>query len=312
MAAGSRPQDDPNPRRLRRGAKQYLKSFLSFKPINVPLVSLLSHLPKAERFYRLPVKRAEVFCRVEGRTFVMLDPCGCCIAREMFWGQGERVKPEDRTALEVFFRLARAADVVLDIGANTGLFSLVAAAANPAAEIHAFEILPKAFLALFHNFCRNNILHRSHCHLRGIGQAESLLTMPRPRPGDPLSTTCSSLTRFASGVRVQFLSLDSLARLLPPARRVLVKIDVEGTENDIFAQGGEFLARFGPDLVCEILPGISKVEEIEPVLQGLSYRLFNIQPGGLSEASRLLPHPDYHDWLFTRKSDEEFNRLSIR
>jgi len=87
---------------------------------------------------------------------------------------------------------------------------------------------------------------------------------------------------------------------------------VEGTENDIFAQGREFLARLGPDLVCEILPGISKVEEIEPVLQGLSYRLFNIQPGGLSEASRLLPHPDYHDWLFTRKSDEEFNRLSIR
>ncbi|MFQ5417297.1 MAG: response regulator, partial [Myxococcota bacterium] len=40
---------------------------------------------------------------------------------------------------EVFARLARRASVVLDIGANTGLFSLIACAANPDSKVIAFE-----------------------------------------------------------------------------------------------------------------------------------------------------------------------------
>jgi hypothetical protein len=38
--------------------------------------------------------------------------------------------------------------------------------------------------------------------------------------------------------------------------RVLVKIDVEGTEDEVLAHAGRFLARPHVDVLCEVLAGV--------------------------------------------------------
>ena len=45
----------------------------------------------------------------------------------------------------MFGRLVASVDVVLDVGASTGLFALVAAVTNPDAKVHAFEPVPETY-----------------------------------------------------------------------------------------------------------------------------------------------------------------------
>jgi FkbM family methyltransferase len=291
------------------GAKQHVKKLIGFRPFNRPLVGLLSRLRVAPRLHRIPVNRDEVEAEVEGKRFILLNPMRCCIANEIFWGKGQRIKPDDRMALRLFFHLARAAEAVFDIGANTGVFSLVAAAANPELQVHAFEIVPEVMVALSRNFFRNDILHRSECHYYGIGKEGAMLTMPLGNEGSGLPTTLSSRTRFDSGVRVKTRSLNSLAALLKDRSRVLIKIDVEGTEDEIFASGEDFIQAFRPDILCEILPEQSAADEIQAILRRHAYRTYQVQDHGLEEFPRIIPDAKHLDWLFTAKSREQLQAL---
>jgi len=293
------------------GAKKQVKRVLGFKPLNRPLIGLLSGLDRAERFYRIPVNLAEVEAEVEGKTFTLLHPMQCCIANEIFWGKGQRLKRDDRLALKIFFRLAKTAEVVFDIGANTGLYSMVAALANPELQIHAFEIVPEVMIALQRNFFRNDIHFRSECHFYGIGKEGAMLTMPLGNEGSGLPTTLSSRTRFDSGVRVKTRSLNSLAALLRDRSRVLIKIDAEGTEDEIFASGEAFIQAFRPDILCEILPAESAADEIQAIVQRHAYRTYQVQDDRLEEFPRIIPDAKHLDWLFTGKSREQLQALAL-
>ena len=63
-----------------------------------------------------------------------------------------------RIALDLFATLAKCSDVVLDIGASSGRFSLVAARSNPSAQVVAFDILPEACHILVDNLMLNGLL----------------------------------------------------------------------------------------------------------------------------------------------------------
>ena len=62
---------------------------------------------------------------------------------------------------------ARKAQVVIDVGANVGLFAVYAASLNRAAEIHAFEPFPKNLAQLEKNLALNPG-HRIKPHLAAV------------------------------------------------------------------------------------------------------------------------------------------------
>ena len=63
-------------------------------------------------------------------------------------------EPEQVT---VWMKLAEQASVIMDVGANVGLYSLTAAAANPTATIHAFEPTPEMVARFQTNIDLNHI-----------------------------------------------------------------------------------------------------------------------------------------------------------
>ena len=71
------------------------------------------------------------------------------IASSLFWHGLDGFEPE---TIRPFFGLAAASRTVLDIGANSGVYSLVAALANPDATVVAFE--PVTLIA---DFLRRNV-----------------------------------------------------------------------------------------------------------------------------------------------------------
>jgi FkbM family methyltransferase len=244
----------------------------------------------------------EVRGEVLGTHFVMLRPDRCVVAKELYWGRGHRPRPEDDMAVEVFAKLAPRSNVVLDIGAYTGLFTLVATSVNPDLHVHAFEIVPDVYKALFDNCVRNDVLVRTTLHHEGIGRPGQMVTMPVDSVESALPDFFSSDLIFDTGAQVRLRSLDSLLPMLPENPRVLMKIDVEGTEHEVLRFGRQFLRTCRPDMLCEVLHGRAEGPELERLLP--DYRFYLVEADGLHTRPHLQPSAQYRDWLFTLKSAE--------
>ncbi|MBC7309853.1 MAG: hypothetical protein GXY39_11095 [Actinomycetales bacterium] len=169
------------------GLKRPVKRVVSLPGVNQAAHAVVARRRGVETAARLPaplnVKQVEG--RVQGLTFTMNDPARCIIAKELYWGGGRRPRPQDQYALEVFALLATSADIVLDVGSYTGVFSVVAAKANRAVSVHAFDIVPSNVLAAWSNIIANDLIGRVEVHLHGVGE-EGAIRMPAVTHGSAL------------------------------------------------------------------------------------------------------------------------------
>src|SRR5699024_6836865 len=153
----------------------------------------------------------------------------------------------DAFALDLMVDLSSDAEVFLDIGAYTGVFTVAVLAANPRVRAHAFEIMPAVVAGLQKKLDRNALTHRVTVHPAGVGSPDPWRRVPRGDAGSALPSCASADMDFDSDAEVRFTSLDALLPevledIPDPAEdagqsrpRVTLKIDVEGGENDVLA-----------------------------------------------------------------------------
>ena len=292
------------------GAKPLIRRLLAMPGVNNALLASLRHLPPSPTLARLPVSRREVVGHARDISYVLVRPERCSIARELYWGRGRRVARDEQLSLDLFADLASGSDVALDIGANTGVFSLVASLANPRAKVHAFEIVPEIYEVLVENIVRNDVAHRVTCHLRGIGTDGMLVRLPPAGKASSLPTSFSSDTTSSTGVTVAFGALDALRDSVAADASVLIKIDVEGTELAIFREGWKFIDAFRPLIICEILRPAAHAAALGEDLKRRGYRLFNVTDEGLVPHETLSANPNHRDWLFSPHDVDALRRLT--
>src|SRR5437868_13121850 len=87
--------------------------------------------------------------RIDGSRSVKLQHWGYQVENDLFWNGFAR--GYEGTSLEIWRRLASGANVILDIGASTGIVALSARSLNPRATIIAFEPVERVFDRLKHN-----------------------------------------------------------------------------------------------------------------------------------------------------------------
>lgn len=295
------------------GLKRHVKRVLGWRLPNALLRAMVDVFPRLASSGRLPAPAhlKEVTGRVRGATFVMLSPARCVVAKELYWGKGRRPRPADQHALEVFAALAGGADVMVDVGAYTGLFTLASLAVDPRIEAHAFEFVPDVFHVLFDNCVRNDVLHRVTLHHVGVGP-EAVIRVPSGLRESALPDFYSSRLHFESGARVRLRPLDSLVGAIETGARVVVKVDVEGTENAVLRSGEAFIRAFRPDILCEVLSGVAEPRELESLLRPHGYRFHLVRERDLQPREHVEGHPKYRDWLFTTRPPEELAAAGIR
>lgn len=294
------------------GLKRYVKLFLSLGLPN-SFLRLVARFVPSLRSGRLPApaRLREVTGVVGGATFAMLEPSRCENAKELYWGRGRRPKAHDRLALDTVAALAREADVFLDVGAYTGLFTLATTALAPTLQVHAYEIVPAVADALEANVARNGVEDRVVVHREGIGDEGATMRVPSGEGGSALPSFYSSRMRFDDGELVTFRSLDSVAGMLPQGDRVVMKIDVEGTEDAVFRSGQAFLRSFRPDILCEVLHEVADGALLEELLAPPSVRRYLVTDSRLEESERIEPHPTFRDWLFSPRTPDELRTLGL-
>src|SRR5687767_2594144 len=92
--------------------------------------------------HRLPVVRPFRLNTPSGKSFMYEPTSDDVVSRRAFWLGTFGFESE---TTKVFWDLAVRSSVFLDIGSNTGYFSLLATAANPDLRVFAFEPVPRIY-----------------------------------------------------------------------------------------------------------------------------------------------------------------------
>jgi FkbM family methyltransferase len=174
--------------------------------------------------------------------------------------------------------------VFVDVGANIGVYSLIAASVA-GTEVHAFEPSSLAHRRLQENIDLNHLGGRVHPHRVAVGarDADVLVTVGRDTTNVVLDLEPPervSGTEAATQVTLDHALDPDLA-----SRVALVKIDVEGREADVLAGAVDLLRHVRPVLIIEA----NDVPALQELLEPLGY-----QPVAYDPDSRALTEIEWH------------------
>jgi FkbM family methyltransferase len=185
--------------------------------------------------------------------------------------------------LRVWHALSQKVDVVLDIGANTGIYSLVAAT-NTNAAIYAFEPVPFVFSLLEENVALNNLKNIVPVQ-NVVSESEGTVELFIPREGwvDVASVERSHVSRYAAEedqTKIECQSVTVDAFLLERSHQnqlVLAKVDVEGAEKKVVQGMSRLLDQKKIIVLAELLnkPAYDEVVALLPK----SYSVYGVVHG---------------------------------
>jgi FkbM family methyltransferase len=136
-------------------------------------------------------------------------------------------------------------NIVVDIGANIGLFSLLAATISPDVTVHAFEPAPDSFALLQKNIAANGCIN-IHPHQYAVSgkTGEMDLYLDSGSLGDSTIEEWVGRDNIVGRERVQCISLDDLFAHCGLTFCDYLKIDCEGSEFDLlFSASSETLGK---------------------------------------------------------------------
>lgn len=196
---------------------------------------------------------------------------------------GKEFEPDTVDFLQ---RFLQPGDVVLDIGANIGHMSIVAAAKVGAhGKVLAFEPAPAEFAELNLNIQLNSL---TNIEPHALAIADAPGRVPFYLAGEGLGLYNSTGKPFrTSGMRqieVEAVRLDDFLKENDVPAVTLVKMDVEGGELAVLRGGDAFFRRDdGPLVICEFSDVASSstgqtTEQLWTAFENHGYTLFDLVP----------------------------------
>jgi FkbM family methyltransferase len=183
-----------------------------------------------------------------------------------------------------FRQFLRQGDVMVDVGANVGYISAVAASRiGTTGEVHGFEPLQECFARL-QALEGLNPQYKFHFHNVALGeQAGSLPISYDPHGGSRNATLvpdhAAPATRSVPVMRLDTYIAQNIAQ---PERIRLIKIDVEGYEFPVLRGAEQFFANSAcrPVIFCELKPWeIRKcrysLEDLEQYMRRFGYEAYD-------------------------------------
>jgi FkbM family methyltransferase len=148
--------------------------------------------------------------------------------------------------LDCWTKAAEQAQVIFDIGANSGIYSLAALSSQPNAVVHAFEPTPE-IAARLQKTAQLNHLNNLLVHELAVMSHSGQAILRRYRgdfgTNEGMNYICGETGELAAE-RVQTVCLDEFCREHRIDRIDLLKLDIQGNEHSVL-QGAEGLVKRG-------------------------------------------------------------------
>jgi FkbM family methyltransferase len=192
----------------------------------------------------------------------------------------------------------RAGDVMLDIGANVGWFSLLAIShIGRTGLVHAFEPRPEIAAMLRRTIADNSLREQVSVWEFALSDCGGEVTLQWERDTDNpghtfLASAATACREELDSTRANAVVLDEL---LPDLAPDLIKIDVEGAEPKALAGATNAIRRRRPAILSELYPeqlqsvcGVTSSEYIRQ-LESLGYACYLLENGRPTRRLRDFP-----------------------
>lgn len=199
------------------------------------------------------------------------------VSQALYW---RGLAAREPATMAAFVALLDSCGTFIDVGANIGVYALVAAALDPQRRVHALEPVPRVFERLQANIAAGAATN-VRAHALALSSRRGTLTLYVPKVRVP--TAASSLEGFrdrAEPLPVPAMTLDEFVREQKIESVDLIKIDTEATEHEVLAGACQTLRRDEPIVICEVLKGRTE-RQLQPLLEPLGYTFWWITPRGL-------------------------------
>jgi FkbM family methyltransferase len=237
--------------------------------------------------------------------FKMYSACDDHIVHLLYYNEHYHEQKD----LKLFLSLVTKSRVILDIGANTGIYSILSHKLNTGATIYSFEPYPVNITRLKKNLSINNVT--VNIVEKALGDQPGKIDFAVPADGS-IADTSSAEIEFSKStyegkipwkiITVEQLTLDTFSTEAGITQVDLVKIDVEGHEVAVFKGGKDFFSRFNPVIQCEIILDDSKRDFFESFLKENNYTAYLILKDGLLRTDQqMIPNPGSLNYLFARQ-----------
>ncbi len=203
--------------------------------------------------------------------------------------------------------------VFIDIGANIGWFTLLAAdyleRAGGTGKVVAVEANPTVVPYLMASVVESGLADRVHCKPYAVSDQTGLVEINAMRSGNLGGIGMGEvLERHSDCHIVPTIRLDDL--LQHEARIDVIKIDVEGAEYLALKGGEALLERSRPAIIAELNPtALAAVSnktaaDLVSLLSRLGYKAYDFRAGEFDapldelELDSIITHKEYYDVLF--------------
>jgi FkbM family methyltransferase len=165
----------------------------------------------------------------------------------------------------------RSGDVVLDCGANAGVYTRHALERG-ARLVVAIDPGPAAINCLRRNFPAEIAAGRVVVYPKGVWNKNDVLELTT---NDALASAANSvaINRGARGPMVPLTTIDAIVDELKLDRVDFIKMDIEGAEGQALQGGRETIARFNPRMAISLEHRPSDLEDLTNTVHGLWPRL---------------------------------------
>jgi FkbM family methyltransferase len=209
----------------------------------------------------------------------------------------------DRKITRLCQKLLRPGDIALDIGANLGVVALtMGRAVGTTGQVHAFEPNPALHPILTQSISRSERNITLHKFALGSSTGEMKLSVPKDNIG-----AASLMRSNGTEVKCEVRPLDDVVA----GDIRLIKLDVEGFENEVLQGAKHILTSACPFIILETNEHLSRPFKTYPAIATLlesGYNIFGIPKAMLSmklfRADLDRTNPPSHDVLAVHKSSE--------
>lgn len=276
--------------------KKFLKAVYSKIPYKKHLFLLLKvfSLPKSI-YQHLHFTGIFNIKNHQNSTFKMFHH-GNSIENEVFWaglyGNWEK------DSLMLWSKLSETAGVIFDIGANTGIYSILAKSINPNAIVYAFEPVPKIHKKLQLNTNINQFDNRNENLAVSNNSCQTIIydTEGEHSYSASLDNNFRGEDHKLVEIPIECTRLDDYIEKHQIDNIDLIKVDVESLEAQVLEGMGEYLQAFQPSILIEILTD-DVAKKIEGLIAGINYCYINLDEKGNFEAVEHLTSSKFHNFL---------------
>ncbi len=232
---------------------------------------------------------------------------GFQIENEIFWKGLEG--GWEKQSIGLWIKLCANADVIFDIGSNTGVYALIAECINPKAEVYAMEPVARVYKKLIENNQLNN--YKIKCFELAASNYTGKATIYDADTPHIYSVTVNknlSPNRKMSAIEINTITLDTLIEKENINSIQLMKIDVETHEPELLEGFLVHLKKFKPTMLIEVLSDETGAR-IQKIIEEMGYLFFNIDENKGITRVQNITKSDYFNYLLCDQNTAKLLQL---